>query len=454
MSRYVFSTVTLTLFLCLGFSFVGEQTVLAKSNETVSASSGQKSNQHAAKNIHPKKVVSVGKDVITDFDILTRCRLLAFLSHMPCNDEFINEVRDQIKQKLVDEAIYEQMAEQFKIVPETANIRAMFEEYAQSMELTLDAFESKLRELGCYDSCLALIRSNIIASYIYTSSVPKDLLRFSEKQIQKKIKELEVGQKEKQFEVLEIVCYSDGRGDAVSKIKKVREKLEAMCKEMPPVRAFQELVDLYSQGPSSKRNGYVGWVSFDQLDKNSRSAIAKMEIGSYSAIVQTHRKECRLYYLNDIKNPGFVSLRQSTVRVAVVTIPYSSQTSKDEEGIIKRRIPTLLSCTSPEELNNVAKDFGYKFEYIDTTLGRVEFIRGTPKNKCLHPIFTGNAFVIYMLVHQSTPKSIETITKEDALRQLEHQRKSEQTEKITKDFKHHVAIHDYERSSIKASRSY
>lgn len=432
--------------LCVG-TLAGSEMAGASAGTPAAASTAKRP---AEKKIQPKKVASVGKDVITDCDILSRCRLLAFMSHIPCSDEFIHEARDQIKQRLIDEAVYEQMAEQFNIVPETSSVRATFEDYAQSVKLSLTAFENKLREMGCYDSCLALVRANIIGSYIYMSAVPKDLLRFSEQQIQRKKRELEAAQKEKQYEVLEIVCYTDSKGNAASKIQKVLSKLETMRKEMPPVHAFQECVALYSQGPSAKRNGYLGWVGLARFDKSSKRALTNMSVGSCSAAIQTRKNECRLLFLNDIKNPGFVPLRQSALRVATVTIPFSQKTPKEEEAVIQRRIPALLSCKSPEELHAVAKDFGYKFEYTNTTLGQAEFMRTATANQCQQPIFTGEALVIPMLVSRTTPKVTDKIDEEDIIRQLEHQKKTEQTEKIIKDFRLHIAIRDHECTTAAA----
>lgn len=391
-------------------------------------------------------IVRVGKDVITNTDIIERCRMIALFSHRGDDPAFQKNIRPQVKEKLIEEALYEQLASQFKLDVEDETVKAYVEDYAARSGATRTAFEAELKRNGIYDSFIHLIRSQVIWSYVLMSAAQKDLLRISEKQIDEEIDKLKTNDRKRQYSVFEIVFYAKDKVHAKEAAQKTHQELVKMSQKMPSLKAFQALAQQLSQGATASEGGYRGWVVEDELDAASKDALCHLPSGQFSSPVQVRPGEYRIFYLNNLKEPGFAPQSQAKVELCVVSIPLTLKTPPEQQAVIQRRVEALVDCSSKEELQGVAKDFGYSSKIVTKALAELPMDPDSLKiNACTRPIFTGESLEVVMPLRRLTPpKSEEKIDREEVRQSLEYKRKMIQAKKVVKDFESRILIQDYE----------
>lgn len=389
--------------------------------------------------------IRVGKDVITNIDIQERCKMIAFFSHKENDARFVDNIRPQVKQKLVDEVIYEQIAAQSKMDVEKEVVQAYIRDYAERYGLSCVKFEELLKKTGIFNTFINLIRSRVIGSYIFMSAIQKDLLRISEKQIEDEIIKMKKDEKKIQYSLFEIVFYSKGNLSAQDTASKTYQELVKLKEKMPPIKAFQSLAQQLSQASTAQEGGYRGWVVEGSMDYASEAAIKKLSIGDFTKPIQIRPGEYRIFYLNDLKKPGYAPYSETQVDLCVVSIPFCNNLSQEEQLVIQRRIEALMECTSEKEFQGVAEDFEYSFKRITKKLEELPTnVLDIKLNVCLRPIFTGKSLEIYMPLRQTAKKIELSIDRESISRSLEYQRKSLYAEKVIKDFKNRVLIQDYD----------
>lgn len=409
-----------------------------------------KKTETSSKFFSPKMVqivLRVGKEVVTSTDIIERCRMMAILSHREDDAEFRRNVRQQVKKKLTEEAVYEQIAERFKLDVTEDMVKAYFEDYAMRMGTEPEALRKVLQQHDIYDTFIRLIRSQIIGSFITTSASQKDLVRISEKQIDEEVAKIKANERKRQYALSEIVFYSNEKVQAQENAIRTHRELVKMSKQMPPVKAFQSLAQQLSQAPTASDGGYRGWITEDELDPSSRKALKTLSIGDFSEAFLVRPGEYRILYLNNLKEPGYAPHSQARVELCVVSIPLTRATPPDQQAKIQRKVESLMGCTSKEEFEGVAKDFGYATKVVLFPLAQLPIDPDSLKiNACAQPLFTGKSLEVFMLLRRfDPPKSKVSIDRKEIKESLEYQLRVHQAEKIVQDFKNHLLIQDYER---------
>lgn len=355
-----------------------------------------------------KRLVTVGKEIITNQDVLARCKLIAFLNHFPYSDEVAKEIYSQVLLKLMDEAKYEQIATQFKIIIEKSVLNENLEGVAKSFNMTWPELQQTLKKEGILESFIAMNRANIITSYIFMSAVPKDLVRFSQQQVEQRKKELEEEQKKIQYEFLEIVAYDDQIGLAKDKIQKAHAEFTELAKKHSKTRAFQEVAERSSQG--QKENGYRGWVPESKLDYKTLESLKPLKPGQVSNPFCVRPGVWKIIFLHDRKMPGFEPEGHRPVTISVIFVPYSEQMSDEEKKQIERRVASLNLCTSVKEIQSVAKELGFKIqEQTAKYIQLPEEIRKLPVGTLKNGGYDGRHIVFYVVENIGKPQPLKEV---------------------------------------------
>ncbi|MDR3285418.1 MAG: peptidylprolyl isomerase [Holosporales bacterium] len=390
-----------------------------------------------------KVIISVNKSIITNLDIDARCKMVAYLSRREQKD-FLQGIRPQVKQRLIDEAIYEQLAERFKMEISNEIIANYCKDYGKRFNITGEALAQKLKKEGLYETFIKMVRSRVIASYITMGALQKELIRINEKEIDFEIKQAQKSNEQKQYLLSEIV-FCSGRGiqgtSAKSMAQKTYDELVKMKEKMSVLVAFQLIAQQLSQSASALNGGFLGWVSIDKIDEVTADTVKNMIIGSFSTPILMKNGNYRIICLNDVKEPGLVPYSESKIKLAVVSVPFNKSMSREEIAQIERRISAILDCKSEKELQGVAKDFGYKFEIQKANMQRIpEKIKETKIGTCAQPILLKNSLNIYMPLSKEQEKINFSIKREEVKESLEQSKKIAYAEKIFKDFKNRALI--------------
>ncbi|GHS96786.1 hypothetical protein AGMMS50296_3240 [Alphaproteobacteria bacterium] len=388
-------------------------------------------------------IVHVGKCIVTNEDIRERCHMIAFFSGRDKDESFRKNIRKQVEQKLIEEAVYEQMAEQFKIDVDKGTLDSAMNDYTERFGLSLPDFKTFLKKDGILATFTSLQRTRVISSYLAMMGVQKDLLRISEKQVDEEIKKIKTDEAKPQYHLLEIVFYSDERGVLSSKnaAERTYQELLKMSKKGSFVRTFQDLAQQLSQAPSAQERGVRGWVTEEQLDGASRSLLKSMAVGSVSAPIQTRQGEHRIYFLTDKKQPGYEPESEAKLTFLVISAPYKESQEPAVRAAVSRKIEALLQSKSVAMFESIAKEYGFKREALVRPLSSLpSFLGELPLNVCSQPVLDGGELKVFWLQKKESTKTSFKIDREEIRTSLEHQKRSREAEKIFKDFKKRLLI--------------
>lgn len=385
-----------------------------------------------------KGIIEVGSAIITNIDILNRCRLLAYLHNVPFADDVIEELRAHVILQLIDEARYDQIAAQFKITVEDSGVQESFNGQAKGLGKEPAVLKKELGAVCAYDSFMQLLRSQYIASAIYFSAVPKDLLHLSQNRIDKMRQDLLAQRNEDRFEVFELAFYDEGEKKAEVLAKAAYDAIKTASKKEPAVSVVQK------EAEKGGNAGYRGWLRSSQLDNATKKALGSANVHDV-VLVKIRPGEWRIFYVHDKQKAGFESVGQSPLTLGIIKIPVRRDMTEEEQKQIDRRLKTIFGCSTWKEGQAVAKDFGYEAAETTTVFKRVlPALVTAPLNKWLPPIFSGDSLEVSMVTHRGTPPRLtlseEEIKEEHLQAQLKDQARQAKAQKIFREFSDKIRI--------------
>jgi hypothetical protein len=163
-----------------------------------------------------------------------------------------------------------------------------------------------------------------------------------------------------------------------------------------------------------------------------------MNVGAFTLPIKVRPGEYRIFFLSDVKQPGFQPYSETQIELRVVSIPCNPSMPEEEQLVIRRRVDTLMECKSLSELDGMAGDYGYSVETVVRSLDVLP--SDVDLNKCSRPIFTGQSLEIMMPLKKTLkPLSID-INKDQVQTALENQLRTTAAEKIFKNYKNRLLI--------------
>lgn len=121
----------------------------------ISESFVQKPSQDKSK---VRVVIRVNDAVITNSDIDIRRKMMSEFMHRK-DPGFLKLIRPQVQQRLIDEALYEQIAQKFKIDLSKDMLKDNFERQAKRFGLpSAQDFEKQLRQLNLFETFMASLK--------------------------------------------------------------------------------------------------------------------------------------------------------------------------------------------------------------------------------------------------------------------------------------------------------
>jgi peptidyl-prolyl cis-trans isomerase SurA len=197
-----------------------------------------------------------------------RRQLLARLIDQKLIDMQVKRLGIQITEEEVDKAV-ERIKEEQGLTAAGEFVRAL-----QKEGLTEADFRNRIRE--------QLLRYRLVSREIGSRIIiPEDRLRdFFEKNKSKY-------QKQEGIHLALIFLSTDGLGD--EEIKSKRKKMEEIRERLLKGEDFAELAKQYSQDPSASTGGDLGVFDPSELDPNLREALAGLQAGQITPVLQTSR---------------------------------------------------------------------------------------------------------------------------------------------------------------------
>ncbi|MGB0508043.1 MAG: peptidylprolyl isomerase, partial [Pikeienuella sp.] len=213
----------------------------------------------------------VNDDVITNYDVMQRARLLVAGGAKPVEDIARVALEELIKDKLKL-----QVAERLKLVVTAEEIQGAFQEFAGKSGMSVDQLEADLASKGIDRSAMDdLISSQIVWAQIVNArfssrATPSDVELDQEINLARSDRSVE-------FRLQEIVIPA-----AQENLAEARVYLQNVRAEILSGADFAAVAQKISRGPSAPRGGDIGWLRPRALPPTMQQALSSMQLGEIS----------------------------------------------------------------------------------------------------------------------------------------------------------------------------
>lgn len=323
----------------------------------------------------------VNDSVITMTDVEQRADLYLSGAGQKPSPEERQKVRQQVLNKLIDEALQLQEAKKLGITIDEGQVSNGFSYLAKQNNLSPDEFKKRVTDSGArVDTLYAQIRADIAWSQVVRRQL-RPQISISESEIDMTLDQLAQNGEKKQYHVAEIfIAVPDAAAE-----KDAEAKAEDALAAIKGGEKFSTIARAVSQSPGAANGGDLGWVQEGQLDPAVDKALADMNPGQLSKPVRGENGY-HVIFLREMRNTAasppvaapapaakpaevIVSLKQ-------IVIPASD---KDSEDIIKAKFARGVA------LKKEAKNCGDMEKLMKEFPGNGTGSLGTGPEKALQP---------------------------------------------------------------------
>ena len=203
----------------------------------------------------------VNDEVISDFDVEQRLRLLVASSGVKPTAADLERLQAQVVRQLIDEKLQSQETREFEVDVSEDEIIEQLSFIAQRAGVDVDQIADELAKDGI--SVYALtdqIRVDIAWNKLVRGRFAPQV-RVSEDEIDRILDEARANHDKPQFRVLELFLPVDDPNEE----PRVRQEAEELIAQLGKGVPFPQLAQQFSQAPSAANGGDIGWVTRGQL---------------------------------------------------------------------------------------------------------------------------------------------------------------------------------------------
>jgi len=262
-------------------------------------------------------VASVNDDVITNYDILQRMRLLVVTAGIQPTRDDLPELQRYALSSLIDEHLEiqelqrEEKEQKSKIIANDDVIDDVIADMAKSSHMTSDQFMASLAQQGIGPETL---RSQLKAQESWQDWIRGrygSRLRIGEDQIKAYQERIAAEANKPRYQLAEIYLDYDKAGGQAQATDEANQLIGQLHQGAP----FQSVAKQFSNAATAANGGDAGWVTAGELDPEVRAAVDAMRPGTLSAPIPT-KDGIWIVYLRDRQAGGaavLVDLKQAAI---------------------------------------------------------------------------------------------------------------------------------------------
>lgn len=283
--------------------------------------------------------VRVNDDIISDFDFEQRLKLLELTNHLKIDQA---QVQKKVLDQMIDEKLKFQEMQQSEIVVSDEEVDRAIEDVIRQNRLNPTELKKQMDEKKLP---MSLIADQIRCDLGYIRSIRKKFAFKStptEEAIDLRLEEFKNKAREYQFEIGEIVLPIKKSSMA----DKVYAKAVKLIMRMRDGETFESV----AKSQNMPNDGYVGWVTDKQVNKEIFEVLEHLQPGQLSKPIKTKNAYHLLVVINR-KNP--MSLEEQEVfDLAQMIVPNDKK--KDVEKSFK------LVQGSCERFADIGREYGFR----------------------------------------------------------------------------------------------
>jgi peptidyl-prolyl cis-trans isomerase SurA len=224
--------------------------------------------------------VAVDGSPITETDINKRSKLIILSSGLPDNKNSYQMIRARVIEILIDERLVEKDAEQLKIEVSEEDVAEGMMTIADRNGIDRSKFMEEFKKKGLDITELELqLKHQIMWSKILASKI-QPTISVTSKEVDENRASIERAAKAEtevaELKLAEIVLFNQKESD----IEKNRAFMNKIVSRIREGADFGSLSREFSQGPSAKSFGEIGWIASNQMHPSISRALMKVQVGS------------------------------------------------------------------------------------------------------------------------------------------------------------------------------
>ncbi len=353
----------------------------------------------------------VGDAIITTHDVETRLKIVFLSSKMPEDERVKNQLRQQVRELLIDEEVQRQVAKRDDITIDDADIKKTFAAIEQRNGIAPGQLVPEMAKKGIDETTL---KNQVVATLGWQRVMQKnyqDQMVISDDDVAIAKARMERNQGKTEYYLSEILLFVN----TPQQEDDMRKNAMTLYDQLVKGARFESVARQFSQSATAASGGVIGWVVADQLPVDVQKVITRLDKG---AITQPMRTQMgyKIYKINDQRLVGVVLQNQTLVDVFQTIIPFV-----DDAGAAAAATEikdTVKDCASAEAL---AKDRGYTASGYSrgVSVGTMpkpvqEQVMKLKIGQTTPPMPMDNTLVFMTLCQQSNPEYVNTVVDADS----------------------------------------
>ena len=321
------SAMGLTLALLLAAPVGAQDTTPAAADSSIPASA-----------LTENVVAEVNDDVITNYDILQKMRLLVVMAGIQPTRNDLPELQRYALSSLIDEHLElqelrrEEKEQKASIIATDSVIDDVLADMAKDSHMTSDQFLASLAQQGISPDTL---RSQLKAQESWNDWIRGrygSRLRVGEDQVKAYQARMAAEADKPRYQISEVYIDADKAGGMTQAGEEATQLLAQLHQGAP----FQSVAKQFSNAPTAANGGDSGWVTAGELDPEVRTTLDQMRPGSLSTPITT-KDGIWIVYLRDRQAGGSAVL--INLKQAAIAMP--SDAPQDQVDAAKAKLEAL-----------------------------------------------------------------------------------------------------------------
>jgi peptidyl-prolyl cis-trans isomerase SurA len=265
-------------------------------------------------------IAEVNDDVITNYDILQRMRLLVITAGIQPTRDDLPELQRYALSSLIDERLEmqelrrEEKEQKATIVATDSVVDDMIENMAKDSHMTSQQLLASLAQQGIGADTL---RNQLRAQESWQDWIRGrygSRLRIGETQIKAFQDRMAAEANKPKYQISEVFIDANRAGGMAQAVDEANQ----LIGQLHQGAQFQAVARQFSSSATAANGGDAGWVTAGELDPEVRAAVDEMRPGSLSTPIQT-KDGVYIIYLRDRQAGGaavLISLKQAAIALA------------------------------------------------------------------------------------------------------------------------------------------
>jgi|GEM_PF-5753348 peptidyl-prolyl cis-trans isomerase SurA len=353
----------------------------------------------------------VGDAIITTHDVDTRLKILFLSSKMPEDERVKNQLRQQVRELLIDEEVQRQAAKREDITIADADIKKTFAAIETRNTIAPGQLVPEMAKKGIDETTL---KKQVVATLGWQRLMQKnyqDQMVISDDDVAIAKARMERNQGKTEYYLSEILLFVN----SPQQEDDMRKNAMTLYDQLVKGARFESVARQFSQSATAASGGVIGWVVVDQLPMDVQKVIIRLDKGAISQPIRT-QMGYKMYKINDQRLVGVVLQNQTVVDVFQTIIPFVDD-AKSVAAATEIK-DTVKDCASAEAL---AKDKGYTASGYSRgiSVGSMpkpvqEQVMKLKIGQTTPPMPMDNTLVFMTLCQQSNPEYVNTVVDADS----------------------------------------